>query len=420
MRLTQKLVDALPANADRTHWDEETPGLGLRVQSGRRTWVVRYRTAGVQRQKTLAPGSLPLRKAREQAAEILAAARRGRDLVSEGRAEAEVRRREREQRERVEEAQRTRRLGTIVERYLADAGRELRPRTIRELNRYLTVHWAPLHDQVTDEIDRRTIVSRLEEILNENGPTAANRARAYLSMACAWAVQRGLLDRNPVLGIRAIAREQARDRVLSPAEIRAVWGAADPATDFGCIVRLLLLTAQCRDEVAGMRWSELDLDAKVWCLAGERTKNRRPHEVPLSTQALDLLRARPRRSGRDLVFGEGADPFSGFGRAKAALDAASGVSDWTLHDLRRSAVTHMAELGIAPHVIETVINHVSGHKGGIAGVYNRAAYRADKAAALQRWADWLEGVVGGPEGVSEVTASRDSGSSIQHPETVAG
>jgi integrase len=159
-------------------------------------------------------------------------------------------------------------------------------------------------------------------------------------------------------------------------------------------VRLLMLTGQRRHEVASMVWSELDLERALWTIPAARTKNGREHEVPLSRQALARL---PERTGRAHVFGHGRKGgFSGFSRAKARLDAAAGLeTPWRLHDLRRSATTHMAEIGIEPHVIEAVINHSSGHKGGVAGVYNWAAYRPQKMAAMQRYADWLEAVVEG-------------------------
>ncbi len=166
-----------------------------------------------------------------------------------------------------------------------------------------------------------------------------------------------------------------------------------------------------------MAWSEIDSRVPikaVWSLPGLRTKNQRPHDVPLSAAALAVLEGRPVREGRRLVFGIGEGGFSGWSKGKAALDAritasrarAAGrtkpnaedaLAPWRLHDLRRSAVTHMAEIGIQPHVIEAVVNHISGHKGGVAGVYNRATYAVEKRAALDRWADWLLDTVTGAD-----------------------
>jgi integrase len=167
------------------------------------------------------------------------------------------------------------------------------------------------------------------------------------------------------------------------------------------IVRLLLLTGQRRDEVGGMPRSELDLDRGHWRLPGERTKNGLPHDVPLSSQAAGILRAVLAQGEGEQVFGSSG--FASWGRCKARLDAALKLPPWTLHDLRRTAVTGMVEIGVAPHVVEAVVNHVSGHKGGVAGVYNRATYAAEKRAALQRWADHVGRIVAG-EQVGKVVA----------------
>jgi integrase len=173
----------------------------------------------------------------------------------------------------------------------------------------------------------------------------------------------------------------------------AIWNACGD-DDFGRIVRLLMLLGQRRDEVAAMGWSELDLERRLWVIPAARVKNHREHEVPLPAQAIALL-PQHTPAGRELVFGRGAGPFSGFSRAKAGLDQASGVRSWRLHDLRHSFVTHANEIGIEPHIIEAAINHVSGARGGVAGRYNSAKYREQKRAAMQRYADWLGRIVRG-------------------------
>jgi integrase len=245
------------------------------------------------------------------------------------------------------------------------------------------------------------IAGKLEEIRDEHGPGAARKARIYLSGCYSWAMRRGLADANPTIGTEA-EPERPRDRVLSVDEVRAVWQACGHLGDFGVIVRLLMLTGQRRTEVAGLSWPEIDVDKALWTLPAGRSKNGRQHEVPLSKQALALIVGRrgPFLFGRD-----GRTPFSGYSRAKARLDEMLGdMPTWILHDIRRSTVTHMAELGIAPHVIEAVINHISGHKGGIAGIYNHAQYREPKRIALQAWGDWLEATVEGREPASNVVA----------------
>ena len=211
--LSQKLVDALPLEWDGVTWDEATPGLGLRVQRGRKSWVVRYRVGGTQRQATL-PGSMRLAEAQRRAGVIRADASEGKDRIGEGRAAAAVKRRtEQEQRDR-----RHRAVGRIVEAYLAGPATKLAPRTLTETRRYLTEAWAPLHDRDADALDRRTIVGELERIARERGPIASNRARSYLSMCLSFGVERGLLDRNALIGVKRLEPEKSRERVLSAAE----------------------------------------------------------------------------------------------------------------------------------------------------------------------------------------------------------
>ena len=142
-------------------------------------------------------------------------------------------------------------------------------------------------------------------------------------------------------------------------------------------MRLLLLTGQRRNEIADLRWAEIEDGAIV--LPKERTKNSREHVVPLSPQALAVLDEQAERVGRERVFGDGEGGFSGFSKARERLDEASGVAGWTLHDLRRTAATRMADLGVQPHVVESILNHISGHKAGVSGIYNGAAYAAEKA-----------------------------------------
>jgi integrase len=203
----------------------------------------------------------------------------------------------------------------------------------------------------------------------------------------------GLADSNPVVGTIRVGEETSREHVISGHELAAIWKACRD-DHHGQIIRLLILTAQRRDEVGDMRWSELDLDGALWTIPRERTKNALTHEVPLSTTAVRLLRGISRRDGREFVFGEGAGGFSGWSKAKAQLDAridgfGATVRPWRLHDLRRSAATRMADLGVLPHVIEAVLNHVSGHRAGVAGIYNRALYGAEKREAVERWAQHL-------------------------------
>jgi integrase len=203
----------------------------------------------------------------------------------------------------------------------------------------------------------------------------------------------GLAEHNPVIGT-VKGEERPRDRVLSQDELKLIWAAADDGTNHSAIVRLLMLTAGRKSEVGGMAWAELDRERALWVIPAARYKTRREHEVPLSRQALAIIGEFPELPGHPFLFGRGGRvAFSGWSRCKERLDRriaerqGAPSAEWNVHDLRRSAVTHMAELGLAePHVIEAVVGHA---RGGVEAVYNRARHRAAKATALQRWADWL-------------------------------
>lgn len=379
MRLTNQSAMALqlPAGRDRlVVFDDDLPGFGLRISAGgSRQWVVQYRNMlGQTKRESLGRvGLLSATDARKAAGERLARAKLGEDPHA-ARAKAK--------------ALAAVTFGHGVEPYLAAVAPSLRPASLSEAARYLRVIWKPLHRTPLHAVDRRQVAARLAEIATEKGPYAANRARAALSAHFAWLIGTGAADMNPVIGVPKSAPEEARDRVLTEDEIKQILGAC-LADDFGRIVRLLLLTGQRRDEVAAMAWSEVDLAAAMWKLPAERVKNGRPHDVPLSDAALKLLAAAPRLEDRALIFGQGEGGFSGFSRAKAAHDKRSGVTGWRLHDLRRTAATGMNELGVLPHVVEAVLNHVSGSRAGVAGIYNRALYVSEKRSALDLWAAHL-------------------------------
>ncbi len=203
---------------------------------------------------------------------------------------------------------------------------------------------------------------------------------------------------NPCTDVRAPTAEKSRDRVLSDVELQAVLQACDRLNEpFGALIRLLALTAQRRDEVGQMTWREIDLDARLWTIPKERAKNGIAHEVPLSEPAVRVLANVHRITGsRGLVFTTtGETPVSGFSKVKKRLDVAlPDAPSWVLHDLRRTAASGMARLGINLPVIEKVLNHTSGSFGGVAGVYQRHQFADEKRAALDAWAAHIEAIAG--------------------------
>jgi integrase len=278
--------------------------------------------------------------------------------------------------------------GAEVERYLERRRTVLRPNSFSETERYLRRSSASLHKLRIDEIDRRTIAVLLGQVEIASGATSRNRLRSTLSAFWTWAIAEGLTEQSPVTGTAKAEVSSSRDRVLTPDELRRLWHAL---TDnrFSEIFRLLLLTACRRDEIGNLTWDEIDLNRKLIVLPPERTKNGKGHELPLSTQALAVLARIPRRNTTPFLFSD-ANGFKDWDRGKARVDRRAGIAPYRLHDLRRSAATYMGELGVQPHHIEAVLCHYSGHRSGVAGIYQRAKYADEMRAALQRWADHVD------------------------------
>ena len=238
----------------------------------------------------------------------------------------------------------------------------------------------------------------LGEIETASGPSARNGFRASLSGFVTWAIREGLIETNPVSGTAKADQGGPRERVLTQGELATIWRNL-PQGRFGDIVRLLILTGQRRNEIGGLRLSEIDFERGLIVLPPARTKNKRQHELPLSPQASAILRRllngdttyKLNRNGAIGVFGVNGFPSGGWSGSKASLDRRVGLAKpWRLHDLRRTAATMMAELGVLPHIVEAILSHVSGHKAGVAGIYNRAKYIDEMRAALCKWADYVE------------------------------
>lgn len=392
--LTVRAIEALKAGPVRTEIsDGLIAGLYLVVQpTGRKSWAVRYRSAGRTRKHTIGayPG-INLSSARELARLALVAVASGRDPGAE-KAEA---RRSGEVALRAERDRFDRAVDSYIERY---AKANTKTETWRESQRLLIKNVVPpWRARRVQDIVKRDIIELLDTIVDRGSPVAANRVLAVLRRMFGWFVERGVIAVNPCAGVKAPTAEKSRDRVLTDDELRALWLACDSLSEpFGSLVRLLMITGQRRDEVGQMTWTELDLDAKLWTIPKERAKNSQAHDVPLSDQAIAVLARIQRIAGdRQLVFTtNGETPVSGFSKAKLRLDKTmSGAPPWVLHDLRRTMASGMARLGINLPVIEKVLNHNSGSFGGIVGVYQRHTFADEKRAALELWAQHIHKAV---------------------------
>ena len=337
-------------------WDSEVRGFGLRLrESGDRSWIYRYRFGRTQRSIKLGnANSVPLVVARKNASQLEAEVRLGKDPAGQ-KAVAK------------QEAEHT--FAAVAERFLDARRPELRPATVHEYTRHLRCDAKSLHRLPITAIMQADIARLLN---NAAGPVSANRLRSTLCAMFSWTLKEGVvLPRGNPVAFTNKRAEQPRDRVLSDDELKLIWQAVDN-DDYGSIIKLLILTGARAEEIAGLQWSEIGADSIN--LPGSGTKNRRAHTIPLSEPARAII-AGIVRGKRTHVFGRDDSGFYGWAKCKVRLDQKLGdeVAHWTTHDLRRSAVTHMAELGVQPHIIEAVINHASGHKGGVAGTYNRAA-----------------------------------------------
>jgi integrase len=381
--LTARSVEATkPGKVRREIPDAHMPGLYLVVQpSGARSWAVRYRNHGRPRKHTL--GGFPavdLATARTLAGKALRAAAEGRDPGTEKAKSL---------------AARANSVGAIAAEFIEKYSRQNnRPATVRQAERLLELHVLPhWRTRAIDSITRRDVLDLLDRITDGGKPISANRTFSAIRKMFNWCASRDIIAASPCAGVRPPAAEQARDRVLTDDELKLVWAAAGRVGyPFGTLAQLLILTGQRRDEVAKMQWSEVDLDKKLWTLPRERTKNDKPHDVPLSDLAVSILNALPRLKDCSFVFStNGETPASGYGKGKRRLDALlpADMPPWRLHDLRRTVASGMARLGVNLPVIEKVLNHVSGSFGGIVAVYQRHEFGDEKRRALDAWANHL-------------------------------
>jgi integrase len=249
---------------------------------------------------------------------------------------------------------------------------------------------ASLHGKALAELRRSDIASVIRRVARERGEVSAMRCRAAMSRLFSWAIANGHVEANVVTGTEGYATPK-REHVLSDAELRGIWTATEEPTAFNMIVRLCIWTGTRRSEPGSMAGSELD--GGTWTVPGSRTKNGRPLTLPLPRQTVDALAAWPRVEGRDLLFGRGSKGFQSWSASKKRLDAASGVRDWDLHDLRRTVETRLAGLAVPKEIVNRVLNHAAGP---ITEAYDRFDYLEPKRVALQRWADELDRLTGTP------------------------
>jgi integrase len=452
IKLTDGLVAAAePQEREAFLWDDALPRFGVRISpQGGRFYLVQYRAKGpagtgskVRRLYIGRHGACPegggpwnVTRARAEANRILSKVDLAHDPYAEREAEreavhqaqldaqeaeaAKARDTERRLKESVE-AQ----VDLYAERRLAkrrsgaEAARLLRHGPVKV--------WAKRH---VSEVRRADLVELLEDIRHRS-PAVARATYAELRPFFEWCADRELIAVSPCVSVKAPPRPEARDRVLADAELRLIWRAADGlGFPFGHVFKLLMLTGQRRAEVAGMKWAEVDIDAGLWRIPAERAKNKQAHELDLSPEALAIIREVKalKLKGPNLFPARGGGAVRGFSATKRKLDAeveTLRIKDaeeagelppkellppWRIHDLRRTAATGMAAMAFPPHVVERVLNHVSGTQSGLVGVYQRHNYRAERKAALTAWGARVKAVLAGapvPSNVIDLAAQRE-------------
>jgi integrase len=353
-------------------FDAVTRGLGVRVsKSATKTWFFMRRVNGrMTRTKIGRYPDMCLSEAREEAVKLASKLSKG---LSIKRARAS-------------------KLEDVFELWMQEdqARKRAAPEVRRALQKDLISRLGSLP---VDQVQEEQVYAILRDIQRRGAPIHANRVLSYAKRLFNWCQEQRLVVASPIGNIRKPSKEKSRERYLTRSELQKVWrGSERLGYPFGPFVQLLILTGQRRSEVAGITWSEIDLEAGTWTQPSSKTKNGRSHVVFLCRRAKELLQGIRHWGVAGTVFStKSGKPISGFSKAKRRLDKISGVTNWTFHDIRRTFATHATEcLDTSPAVIEKVLNHSSGAVTGIARVYQRAEYRAQRRFLAERWADLVE------------------------------
>ena len=426
MRLTDATVKELrcpEGKKDALFFDDTLKGFGVRVMPdradgrARKVFILQYRAGEKVRREPLGDwgSELTAVQARRKAEALRGAVRDRRDPVGERQAASAAQR----------AAEKTRKQAAAVEAFTLDKlvtawdTRALalrRPSYRREAAARVRQGLATWLDRPAASMARTDAAAAVQDFADTRGTVGANRLLAYARACYGWGIKAGLVTDNPFTNLPLPGREVARDRVLTQGELAAIWTASDTLAPVQrAFVRFLMLTLQRRTEVAGARWTEFAPDLSTWTVPAERAKNGRAHLVHLASEAQAVLAEVPRVAGRKLVFTlpmakgkeEGQQKqLTAFSAIKRALDAAMEraeteaaaadgrepvpVPPWTFHNFRRTGVTALAGMGYPPHVCDRLLNHVTGAIQGVAAVYQRAEFLAERKAALEAWARVLD------------------------------
>ena len=430
MKFTVNRIDELkcePGQRDRLVFDDTQKGLAVRVTSnGSKSYLAQYTYAGQRRRVPLGScGAVSLADARDAAKSILGDVAKGLDPAAIRKAEAEA--------ANAKAASDAMTLAILVDTWKTLHLDQMSQRYASEAVRALKYAFARQWENPAEDLDRTAVVRILDALTKAGSVVMASRTATYGRACFTWAMKRGTVQTNPFAALPAMGAAQTRDRVLADDELAAIWKAAMSVTaPYGPIVRFLMLTGARKQEVAQMEWAELAEDFSSWTVPATREGNKpkRPHIVPLTAAAREIVKAMPRRNdsnGKEMpfVFAGEVGSFQGWSSAKMSLDEqilkarreaaekahedptqVTGLPGWRLHDLRRTLATGLQRLAIRLEVTEAVLNHVSGTRAGIVGVYQRHDWAEEKKAALEAWSKHLMAAVEGRAAASNVTEFR--------------
>lgn len=426
--ITKRTVDAAkPGKSDFIIWDDALKGFGLKVTpAGRKVYLYQYRLARPGQAAATAPrkytigthGDLTPEQARQRAKDLASEVERGIDPRQRERDEWEAEDRARAEKEAAARAAANLSFEIVADRWLADYAIGRRVRSHAQARSVVERHLKPAwRGKPLPTITRADVQAVLDGIAPEQQATRRT-VYAYAAILFGWAVSRGEIAESPLQLIAKPKAPKARDRVLAPEELKAIWQASEKLGGaLGTFYRILMLTGQRREEVAGMDWSELDRATATWIIPAAKAKNGVAHIVPLAPAVIaELDRLSLEHQERDeeqepdaerwpkagpAITIRGGVAISGFSQARAKLDAkvsevlkdSAPLRPWRVHDLRRTLATGFQQLGVRFEVTEAVLNHVSGARGGVAGIYQRHDWKAEKREALDRWALHIAGLL---------------------------
>jgi len=372
--LTDRFCATIKAESTADFFDAKTKGLNLRVTPTVRTWFLVFTSPKDGKRARVKLGSYPatsLARARTLAIEAQGKVEAGEDPRGSTKA-------------KMPDGPMT--VGALVEAYIA---KKKLIKTCRELGRRLRTGVVPVIGTVKlADLHRRDVHRVLDPILERGAPVASAKAFGDLRAMLRWAVERGYIDHDPMLGMK-MKKAKPRERFLTEDEIATLWKAWPTAlqADVVLALKLALVTGQRIGEVTGITMDELDLPKGTWNLPASRTKNGSAHTVPLSDMALDLIAEARKTEIGGRLFDLNTQRLANFlAQRRGRLP----IQDWSAHDLRRSVCTHLATLGVSPLIIGAVVNHRSQTKGGVTlGVYVQYDYAKEKREALDMWANHI-------------------------------